>query len=120
MSSSQSKKDALEKLDKDYDQTIPGNSAKTSDYYTVKNIPDRFNKPDSFKGYAKKQAHPMYMTSAMEYGNREPSVHVMPQTFHAKSQKFTEHLGQCGMYKNYSLNTSLDKNPVSSQLDGLF
>ena len=54
------------------------------------------------------------------FRNRQPTVHVMPQTFHAKSQKFSEHLGTCGMYRNYSMNTSVDKNPVSSQLDGLF
>ena len=44
----------------------------------------------------------------------------MPQQFHAKSQKFSQHLGQCGMYRNNSLNTAVDKSPVSSNLDGIF
>jgi len=84
-------------------------------------VPPLGEENNNEEGCAKKHLqHPMYMTSTMEYGNRQPTVHVMPQTFHAKSQKFTEHLGQCGMYRNYSLNTSVDKSPVSSQLDGLF
>ena len=108
-------------LDKDYEETLPGNNASTPQYYKVGDqVPERFRTPDSFKGYAKKEIHPMYMTSSNEYGCRQPTVHVMPQSFHAKSQKFSEHLGQCGMYRNYSLNTAKDKNPVSSQLDGLF
>ncbi|XP_057296545.1 piercer of microtubule wall 1 protein-like isoform X2 [Hydractinia symbiolongicarpus] len=116
-----SQKEKLQKkLEQEYIETQPGNNPKTSDYYTVRDVPERFDKPDMFKGYGMKQPHPMYMTSAMEYGNRKPTVHVMPQTFHAKSQKFSEHLGQCGMYRNYSLNTSVDKNPVSSQFDGIF
>jgi len=115
-----SKEEIQKKLEQEYDSSQPGNGAKTSDYYKTENIPERFDNPDGFKGYAKKSPHPMYMTSAMEYGARKPTVHVMPQSFHAKSQKFSEHLGQCGMYKNASLNTAVDKNPVASQLDGLF
>jgi len=110
----------LQKLETEYKETLPGNNAKTSEFYKVNDVPERFDKPDEFKGYGKKEIHPMYMTSASEYGCRQPTVHVMPQTFHAKSQTFSEHLGKCGMFRNYSLNTSVDKNPVSSQLDGLF
>ena len=44
--------------------------------------------------------------------SHRPTVHTMPTSFHAKSQKFSEHLGQCGMYKNQSLNTSMDKSIV--------
>lgn len=31
---------------------------------------------------------------------------------HARSQKFSMHLGQCGMYRNHSLNTGLDQSRV--------
>jgi len=109
-----------QKLEGEYKNTLPGNGAQTCDYYKVEDVPERFNKPDTFKGYDKKMSHPMYMTSAMDYGSRKPTVHVMPQEFHAKSQKFSAHLGQCGMYRNNSLNTSVDKSPVSSTFDGIF
>ena len=112
--------------------TVPTGDSKEEAMYNLGNpvfsaptkvdavVPPLAKEQDNSKGCAKEDLHPMYMTSTMEYGNRQPSVHVMPQTFHAKSQKFSEHLGQCGMFRNYSLNTSVDKNPVSSQLDGLF
>ena len=114
-------KETLKKLDSDYEATLPGNDASTQDYYKLSaQVPDRFKQPDGFKGYGKHDQNPLYMTSSSDYGCRQPTVHVMPQTFHAKSQKFTGHLGQCGMYRNHSLNTAVDKNPVSSQQDGLF
>ncbi|XP_028398273.1 UPF0691 protein C9orf116 homolog isoform X2 [Dendronephthya gigantea] len=92
--------------------TKPGNGAKTSNYYRTKNIPERFDNPDVFQGYNAKTQHPMYMTSSMEYGSRQPTVHTMPTTFHAKNQKFSEHLGTCGMYRDHSLNTAMDKSVV--------
>ncbi|CAB4043607.1 Hypothetical predicted protein [Paramuricea clavata] len=67
---------------------------------------------DVFQGYNAKTQHPMYMTSAMEYGSRQPTVHTMPTMFHAKNQKFSEHLGTCGMYRDHSLNTATDKSVV--------
>lgn len=54
------------------------------------------------------------------YRATRPSVHTMPSCFHAKSQNFTEKLGKCGMYRNHSLNTAVDKNKASSHHDGLF
>ncbi|XP_032239910.2 piercer of microtubule wall 1 protein isoform X1 [Nematostella vectensis] len=67
---------------------------------------------DCFDGYNTSQPNPMYMTSSQEYGNRRPTVHTMPTSFHAKCQKFTDHLGKCGMYRNHSLNTASDKSIV--------
>ncbi|XP_027043068.1 piercer of microtubule wall 1 protein isoform X2 [Pocillopora verrucosa] len=96
----------------DFEQTKPGKGAITSDYYRTFNIPERFNNPDWFDGYKTKKQHPMYMTSGMEYGSHRPTVHTMPTSFHAKSQKFSEHLGTCGMYRDQSLNTSMDKSIV--------
>ncbi|XP_014670171.1 PREDICTED: UPF0691 protein C9orf116 homolog [Priapulus caudatus] len=90
----------------------PSSKSKTSDFYRTQNIPKRFDNPSWFQGYGLGSAHPMYRTSAREYGSRPPSVHTMPTTFNAKSQKFTEHLGKCGMYRNHSLNTAMDQSKV--------
>ncbi|KAK2165307.1 hypothetical protein LSH36_52g06054 [Paralvinella palmiformis] len=86
--------------------------AKTSEYYRVKDIPNRFDHPDWFQGYKSKEQHPMYRTTNREYGAREPSVHTMPTVFHAKSQQFSGDLGKCGMYRNHSLNCASDKSFV--------
>ncbi|XP_001634616.2 piercer of microtubule wall 1 protein isoform X2 [Nematostella vectensis] len=99
-------------LEDDFEKTKAGKGAKTCEYYRTKNIPDRFNNPDCFDGYNTSQPNPMYMTSSQEYGNRRPTVHTMPTSFHAKCQKFTDHLGKCGMYRNHSLNTASDKSIV--------
>ncbi|XP_045165574.1 piercer of microtubule wall 1 protein-like [Mercenaria mercenaria] len=85
---------------------------KTSDYYRTSNIPNRFENPDWFQGYGGKQQHPMYRTTSMTYGQKAPSVHTMPTSFYCRSQKFSEHLGTCGMYRNHSLNTAQDNSKV--------
>uniref|UniRef100_A0A1I8I0Q1 ANK_REP_REGION domain-containing protein n=1 Tax=Macrostomum lignano TaxID=282301 RepID=A0A1I8I0Q1_9PLAT len=65
--------------------------SKTSEYYAVQNIPDRFDNPDWFKGYGNvKPVHPMYRTTASDYGKMSPTVHTMPTTFHPVSQTFSE------------------------------
>ncbi|PVD24279.1 hypothetical protein C0Q70_14750 [Pomacea canaliculata] len=95
---------------------LPGTvskGAKTHEYYhTSENLPTRFDNPEWFQGYGGKNQHPMYRTSNSNYGARAPSVHTMPTQFHAKSQKFSMHLGKCGMYRNCSLNTEVDKSKV--------
>ncbi|XP_020615601.1 UPF0691 protein C9orf116-like isoform X2 [Orbicella faveolata] len=96
----------------DFEQTKAGKGAVTSHYYRTFNIPERFDNPDWFEGYNTKKQNPMYMTSSMEYGRHRPTVHTMPTSFHAKSQTFTEKLGKCGMFKNQSLNTAMDKSIV--------
>nr|KAG5687429.1 hypothetical protein BaRGS_019828 [Batillaria attramentaria] len=69
-----------------------------------------------FQGYGTKKQHPMYSTEANKYGGKPPSVHTMPTQFHARTQKFSKHLGACGMYRNHSLNTDLDRSNVPSGL----
>ncbi|XP_033643195.1 UPF0691 protein C9orf116 homolog [Asterias rubens] len=96
-------------------QTAPAvrpQNENTSDYYHTKNIPDRFEHPECFEGYESKPQNPMYRTTNMTYGNKKPTVHTMPTTFRARSQKFSVHLGTCGMYRNEGLNTALDENKV--------
>lgn len=85
---------------------------RTSDYYRTQTIPDRFELPDSFQGYNNKAQHIMYITTNMKYGSKAPTVHTVPTSFHCKSQKFTEDLGKCGMYRNEGLNTALDQSRV--------
>ncbi|KAI8782111.1 UPF0691 protein [Biomphalaria glabrata] len=84
----------------------------TSDYYRTKDLPYRFEHPNVMKGYGQKPQHPMYTTEASKYGSKMPSVHTMPLCFHAKSQKFSDELGKCGMPRNFSLNTSMDKSII--------
>lgn len=86
--------------------------AKTSDFYRTKDIPNRFENPDWFQGYGGKAQHPMYRTSSAIIGSKPPSVHTVPTQFYCRSQKFSEHLGKCGMYRNHSLNTGMDKTNV--------
>jgi len=91
--------------------TVPP-GARTSDYYRTYNIPGRFDNPDCFEGYDIKPQNPMYRTTNMTYGAKPPSVHTMPTSFHARTQKFSEPLGKCGMYRNQGLNTGKDVSLV--------
>lgn len=99
--------DQMQPMCTESDRVVP-KGAKTSDYYRVVSIPERFNNPDCFQGYEHKPQHPMYRTTNKDYGGRPPTVHNMPNSFHAKSQKFSEGLGKCGMFRNHSLNTAKD------------
>jgi len=56
--------------------------------------------------------HPLYQTSSNVYGEMHSTPASVPSTFHSKSQKFSQHLGVCGMYRNHSLNTAMDKSKV--------
>jgi len=86
----------------------------TSDLYkTDADLPGRFVHPDWQKGYNEKAPHPIYRTSSMVYGSRAPSIHTVQTKFKPRSQKFSTHLGLCGMYKNNSLNTFIEKSCVT-------
>ncbi|KAL8565744.1 hypothetical protein ACOMHN_018661 [Nucella lapillus] len=63
-------------------------------------------------GYGGKPQNPMYTTTANSYGSKAPSIYTVPTQFFARSQKFSGHLGVCGMYRNYSLNTEVDKSQI--------
>lgn len=56
--------------------------------------------------------NPLYKTSSATYGILSATSECAPATYHGKSQKFSQHLGVCGMYRNHSLNTAVDKSKV--------
>ncbi|XP_061377929.1 piercer of microtubule wall 1 protein isoform X2 [Danaus plexippus] len=86
---------------------------KTSDMFATCNLPKRFEHPHWFNGYGCQvsKQHPFYRTSANEYGWYPPGQHSIPSVFFPKSQKFSNQLANAGMYRNYSLNTSMDPPP---------
>ncbi|KAM4665145.1 piercer of microtubule wall 1 protein [Discoglossus pictus] len=88
---------------------------KTSDFYRVsEDLPGKFNHPDWWqRGYRTKASHPLYRTTNQTYGSRPPTVHEMPTCFNSISDKFSETATKCGMYRNNSLNTYMDKCYVS-------
>ncbi|XP_045493288.1 UPF0691 protein C9orf116 homolog isoform X1 [Colias croceus] len=83
---------------------------KTSDIFVTCNLPKRFEHPHWFNGYGCQvnKQHPFYRTSASEYGWFPPGLHSVPTTYLPKNQHFSNQLAGAGMYRNYSLNTSMD------------
>lgn len=112
----------------------------TSHVYQTKNLPWRFEHPSKWnygnavftctdedadkyskkidlpaaatwlRGYVHKREHPFYKTTNMDYGSKPPSVHTVPVTYFPVETKFTEHLLKCGMYRNRTLNTAMDRS----------
>lgn len=73
----------------------------------VEEVPSAFERESFYKPH-----HPLYQTSSHAHGELPATPASVPSTFHAKSQKFSQHLGVCGMYRNHSLNTALHKSKV--------
>ncbi|CAF0810694.1 unnamed protein product [Adineta ricciae] len=82
---------------------------KTSEHYRTFNIPAKFDNPDWWQGYSKKEPNPLYRTTAQDYGAEKPNIHTMPTVYRTQSSAFTEHLGKCGIYRYQGLNTTVDK-----------
>uniref|UniRef100_A0A6Q2XQ10 Uncharacterized protein n=1 Tax=Esox lucius TaxID=8010 RepID=A0A6Q2XQ10_ESOLU len=87
---------------------------KTSDVYKVdEHLPTRFNNPDCFRGYSTKKNHPFYQTSNQIYGNKRPTVHEMPTSFHGSYRRFSEHMLKSGMFRDNGFNTSIEKSKIA-------
>lgn len=105
---------------------------RTSKVYQTFNLPHRFECPcklsevgnfvlssqqlliflsDLFQGYGaqKPNQNPFYKTVNSEYGWFAPNPHTVPLRFFPRSQDFSTNLARSGMYRNYSLNTAMDK-----------
>ncbi|XP_066541143.1 piercer of microtubule wall 2 protein isoform X2 [Hoplias malabaricus] len=67
--------------------------------------------PTSISPWVKPQSL-LYRTTASEYGLHPPSFESSPCSYIPMSQAFSQHLGMCGMYRNHSLNTSVDRSRV--------
>ncbi|NWR84987.1 CI116 protein, partial [Furnarius figulus] len=76
-------------------------------------LPGRFLQPCLYRGYRQPAPHPRYRTTNQTYGSRAPTVYELPNCFHILSHKFTDVLGPPGMYRNDSLNTSMEKSHVT-------
>eukprot|EP01135_Chromosphaera_perkinsii_P006570 Nk52_evm1s547 gene=Nk52_evmTU1s547 len=82
---------------------------KTSKFYETFGIPDRFERPLSWRCYNVKRQHPLYTTTTSDYGSRKPTFHEMPLRWHGVSQRFSQARLKSGMYRNFSLNTAKDE-----------
>jgi hypothetical protein len=66
--------------------------------------------PYKFKGYGMEtDRDTMYKTTNSEYGYYAPNSYTIPSRFFPLSQKFSNDLAKSGMYRNYSLNTQMDR-----------
>ncbi|XP_055301215.1 piercer of microtubule wall 2 protein [Sitodiplosis mosellana] len=87
---------------------------KTSDLYRTLNIPDRFERSCTLNGYGSqyKTYHPVFRTTNSDYGWTPPNAHTVPHSYYPRTNEFSDLLAKTGMYRNYSLNTVMDKSRV--------
>ncbi|XP_013097168.1 piercer of microtubule wall 1 protein [Stomoxys calcitrans] len=68
------------------------------------------NQPNNFKGYGvEADQNTMYRTCNSDYGYYAPNPYTIPSRYHPLSQRFSNELHRCGMYRNFSLNTNMDR-----------
>ncbi|KAI8123105.1 UPF0691 protein [Lucilia cuprina] len=85
-------------------------TVKTVQLYEHLQTREKVKCPNNFKGYGvEKDDNKMYRTFNSEYGYYAPNVFTLPSRYFPLSQKFSNELYRCGMYRNYSLNTHVDR-----------
>ncbi|CAG9857818.1 unnamed protein product [Phyllotreta striolata] len=91
-------------------------SIKTSDFYKTCGLPKRMEYPSWFYGYGIQKHppdNPLYLTSSSVYGRYPPTIHTVVTSYFPTCQDFSNSRGlSSGNYRNYSLNTGLDRSPV--------
>ncbi|KAL5515204.1 hypothetical protein EMCRGX_G000336 [Ephydatia muelleri] len=95
----------------DIQAASPGNPVFTCDLRFTLTAGSSIPSPKTKEPYSVPQ-HPLFITTSSSYGELQPTLETTPLTFHGKSQKFTEHLMNAGMFKNNSLNTSMESSRV--------
>lgn len=75
--------------------------------------------PSEFKypAPAHKVDNPLYATSNLDYGKLMPSNYELHERWYPRNNKFTGELSGTN-YKNNSLRTEVNRNPVNDILDG--
>ncbi|XP_055850478.1 uncharacterized protein LOC129915047 [Episyrphus balteatus] len=83
----------------------------TAKLYENLHVSERMKCPYLFKGYGiELDENPMYRTVNSEYGYYSPNAYTIPARNFPLSQKFSNDISRYGMYRNFSLNTQMDKN----------
>lgn len=98
----------------------PTSVIQTCDFYAGKNLPKRFNNPHWFKGYGNErfnQINMRFLTTAFDYGRYPPSIHTIPLKYVGTQHKFTESEWTGHLYRNHSVNVTLDKTFHYRKLD---
>ncbi|XP_060734711.1 piercer of microtubule wall 2 protein [Tachysurus vachellii] len=54
----------------------------------------------------------LYRTTSSKYGSLPPTFESSPCVYHPVSQAFSKHMGKCGMYRDTTFNTILDRSRV--------
>nr|XP_033775639.1 uncharacterized protein C15orf65 homolog [Geotrypetes seraphini]XP_033775640.1 uncharacterized protein C15orf65 homolog [Geotrypetes seraphini] len=54
----------------------------------------------------------LYKTTSDSYGALPTYCEIAPCSHHPLTQRFSDPLGICGMYRNHSFNTALDRSKV--------
>mmetsp|Transcript_7856 Transcript_7856/g.14594 ORF Transcript_7856/g.14594 Transcript_7856/m.14594 type:complete len:102 (-) Transcript_7856:223-528(-) len=74
-------------------------------------LPERFTKPEIIQYKTMRKQHPMYRTTANDYGSKVPKAEELPQAFCPLRQKFTKKFSG-GMFRDEGLVTSTTNRSV--------
>ncbi|XP_069078529.1 piercer of microtubule wall 2 protein [Pleurodeles waltl] len=67
---------------------------------------------DSSNSLGAKPQSILFKTTSGQYGALTPTYEMSPCVYYPMTQYFSDELGKCGMYRNHSLNTALDRSKV--------